>query len=124
MADGAICGTVVPESKMFTAVVGCESVARPPASPIRAASDRAQALRILHVFTPSLVWCIGQICPGSIPGQHLSLGSAAGTSLQQNASGAAAMLATWHTSQPQTIHARCRRAKDMDTSAYHGDSPV
>ena len=124
MADGAIWGLVVPESKMLTVGVGCDRVARPPASPIRAASDRAQALRILHVFTPSLVWCIGQICPGSIPGQHLSFGSAAGTSLQQNASGAAATLATWHTSQPQTIHARCRRAKDMDTSAYHGDSPV
>ena len=66
MADGAICGTVVPESKMFTAGVGCDRVARLPASPIRAASDRAQALRILQVFTPSS----GVVHRTDLPGQH------------------------------------------------------
>jgi hypothetical protein len=48
----------------------------------------------------------------------------AGTLLQQNTSGAAATLATWHASQPQIIHAQWRRTKDMDNSDYHGDSPV
>ncbi|HXI27534.1 MAG TPA: hypothetical protein VNG89_03910, partial [Vicinamibacterales bacterium] len=57
--------------------------------------------------------CIGQIWPGSNPGQQTSSSSAMGTARQQNASGAATTPATWHASQTQTTHEMRRRTKGM-----------
>jgi hypothetical protein len=88
----------------------------PPASAINAASDRAHAFRILQVRSPSFVWCIGQIWPGSRPGQHLS-SSIVGTPRQQNATGAAATPANWQVIQTATTRDTYRRANDIDTSA-------
>ena len=112
---GAIAGTKSPATKLFTTAVDRSTRPVPPASATSMASTGAQALRILHSFfpPPAVLWCIGQYWPGWSPSQQSC--SSAGTSLQQNAIGAAAKPATWHVSHMQTSHDSRRRTNSKAT---------